>query len=458
MRHARTAPVERSLAIATLATTAIVSLPLAAGVDAAVATSPSNPGFESGLTGWAALAGTGVSVVQDVVHSGANAAALHRTKAQGPAALTDSPDTFTGLATGTTCTASAWVRGPSGLKAVVKFVAKDGSTTVKSSSRAVTFNGSWQQLPILTFVMPSGASTADLVYSAPAFPLGQTWHLDDTNATCGASSSSSPPTSSAPTSTAPTSTAPTSTAPTSTAPTSTAPTSTAPTSTAPTSTEPTSTAPTSTAPTGPVPTDYRAHWSLDEIDSPTALDSSGNGNDGTNHNVVGDGAGYAFNGVDSHVVVPTSGTLNPGSADFSWGVTVSMTQPPSPLGETYDVLRKGLVSTKGGDYKLEVKNVDGEALARCVAQTLRPDGTKVLAAIRGTTTLADGQPHVVTCTKTSTSITLKVDSLTPRTKTFSGGLGSVSNTSDLALGAKAETTATTGFDWFEGVIFDAWVD
>jgi hypothetical protein len=202
---------------------------------------------------------------------------------------------------------------------------------------------------------------------------------------------------------------------------------------------------------------FRAHWSLDEVGSATAFDSSGNSNNGTNDNIVGDGSGYTFNGTDSRVIVPTSGSLNPGSADFSWSVTLSMSAPPSPVGETYDVLRKGLVTNKGGDYKLEVKNVKGKALARCVAKTVRAGGTKVLASIQGTKTLADGQPHVVTCLKTSTSITLKVDSLAPRTKTYAGGLGSVSNTADLALGAKAESTASSGFDWFKGKIFDAWV-
>jgi len=204
--------------------------------------------------------------------------------------------------------------------------------------------------------------------------------------------------------------------------------------------------------------DLRAHWTLDEIDSPTAFDSSPNGNNGTNIDIVGDGSGYTFNGVDSRVVVPSSDSLNPGVADFAWGVTLTMTAPPSPVGETYDVLRKGLVTTKGGDYKLEVKNIKGNAVARCVSKSVRSDGTKVLAAIQSTaTTLADGQPHVVTCTKTSTSISIKVDTRALRTKSFSGGLGSVSNTSELALGAKAESTATTGFDWFEGVISDAWV-
>lgn len=204
-------------------------------------------------------------------------------------------------------------------------------------------------------------------------------------------------------------------------------------------------------------TTFRAHWSLDETAGTTAFDASGNGNNGTSSNVVGDGSGYTFNGTDSRVVVPSSAGLNPGAADFSWGVTLSMTAPPTPVGETYDVLRKGLVTNKGGDYKVEVKNVKGKALARCVTKTIRPNGTKVLASIQGTRTLADGVPHVVTCLKTSTGITLTVDSLAPRAKAYAGGLGSVSNTADLALGAKAESTATTGFDWFRGEIFDAWV-
>lgn len=202
---------------------------------------------------------------------------------------------------------------------------------------------------------------------------------------------------------------------------------------------------------------FLGHWTLDEIGSPTAFDSSGYGNDGANYNVTGNGIGYAFNGVDSRVIVPTSASLNPDAADFSFGVTVSMSTPPSPVGETYDVLRKGLSTTKGGNYKVEVKNVNGKALARCVVRSFRTNGTKVLAAVQGTTSLADGRQHMVTCVKTATSIILYVDSLAARTKSYVGGLGSVTNTSVLALGAKGEDTATTGFDWFEGTIYDAWV-
>jgi hypothetical protein len=202
---------------------------------------------------------------------------------------------------------------------------------------------------------------------------------------------------------------------------------------------------------------YRAHWRLDEIHGRTASDSSGHHNDGRRHHVVGDGRGYRFNGVDSRVIVPSSATLNPRFEAFSWGVTLRMGKAPSPVGETYDVLRKGLVSTKGGDYKVEVMNVGGKAVARCVTRSFRSNGTRVLASVEGTTDLANHRRHRITCKKTATSITLKVDSRARRTKSYSGGLGSVSNTSNLALGAKAESTATTGFDWFKGEIFNAWV-
>jgi hypothetical protein len=202
---------------------------------------------------------------------------------------------------------------------------------------------------------------------------------------------------------------------------------------------------------------YRAHWTLDEVGSRTAFDSSASGNDGANSNVTGNGSGYTFNGVNSRVIVPDAASLNSGTGDFSWGVTLTMTDPPTPKGETYDLLRKGLAGAKGGDYKLEIMNAGGKAKARCVFNSILGNGKRAPSAIMGTTSLADGRTHTVTCTKTATGITVAVDSLAPRTRTIAGGLGSVSNTYDLALGAKAETTAKSGFDWFKGVLWDAWV-
>jgi hypothetical protein len=211
------------------------------------------------------------------------------------------------------------------------------------------------------------------------------------------------------------------------------------------------------APSAQAAQGYRAHWTLDEIGSGTAFDSSGNHNDGANFNVAGDGDGYTFNGESSRVIVPNSPTLNSGTGDFSWGVTLSMTEPPMPVGETYDILRKGLAGSKGGDYKLEIMNSGGSAKARCVFNSVLPSGVRANLAQLDANSLADGRLHTITCTKTANAITVQVDSHTPKTKTISGGLGTVSNTFDLALGAKAEQTAKSGFDWFEGELTDAWV-
>lgn len=204
---------------------------------------------------------------------------------------------------------------------------------------------------------------------------------------------------------------------------------------------------------------FGGHWHLDEKNGSKAHDATGNGNQGANHHTVGNGSGYVFNGKNARVIVPSSNSLNPGGSDFSFGVTLKMTKPPTKVGETYDVLRKGLASTKGGDYKLEIKNVKGKAVARCVVKSVRDNGRRVNANIQGVSKrdLADGKAHTVTCAKTASRISLKVDSLKLRSKTYAAGLGTVSNNKDLALGAKAESSAKSGFDWYNGVMNDAWV-
>ncbi len=204
---------------------------------------------------------------------------------------------------------------------------------------------------------------------------------------------------------------------------------------------------------------FGGHWHLDEKSGTTAHDASGNRNHGTSHHTVGTGSGYEFNGTNARVIVPSSKSLNPAGISFSFGVILKMTRPPAKLGETYDVLRKGLTSTKGGDYKLEIKNVKGRAVARCVVKSVRDNGRRVNASVQGVSNrdLADGRQHTLTCTKGADAISLKVDALKLRSKTYTAGLGTVSNNLDLALGAKAESSAKSGFDWYRGIIKDAWV-
>jgi hypothetical protein len=200
----------------------------------------------------------------------------------------------------------------------------------------------------------------------------------------------------------------------------------------------------------------RGHWPMNEVKGSTVKDTSGHHHDGKSFHVTRNGSAYTFNGRNSRVIVPNAGILNPKNRAFSLHVKLKMDTPPMPVGETYDVLRKGLVSSAGGDYKLEIQNRNGEANAHCVVRTVRKDGTRLpTASVFGTTDLADNKFHVITCSKTSKGLTLKVDSMAPVTRLFT--LGSVSNPADLGLGAKAEMTATTGFDWFDGVMADAFI-
>ena len=188
----------------------------------------------------------------------------------------------------------------------------------------------------------------------------------------------------------------------------------------------------------------RARWLLNETAGSIAFDATGNGNNGVADNTTGDGAGYRFNGVNSRVVVPSSSSLNPGIAPFSFSVTFS-TSAPLGTGEDYDMLRKGLAATKGGEYKVELIQVNGQGRALCLVK----DALKVTATIRGTTNLIDGKTHTITCSKTSTGVTMYVDGLAPRSKVVPL-LGSISNTASLVLGAKAE-----GGDWYDGYLGEA---
>lgn len=204
------------------------------------------------------------------------------------------------------------------------------------------------------------------------------------------------------------------------------------------------------APTQPEPSgDVGAHWGFNETGQPPSVlaDDSGNRNDGRPRGgIVGTGSAYSFNGKTGLVEVPDSPTLDPGTAGFTSTVRITTSLPAS--GAHYDVLRKGLGSTSGGQFGLQLVNANGVARPVCFVE----DSAGHKATIRGSgDTLADGQAHTITCRKTSTGLTVTVDGGSSRTRTVSAGLGSVSNASSLVLGA----TRPSGGNWFAGSIADA---
>lgn len=206
-------------------------------------------------------------------------------------------------------------------------------------------------------------------------------------------------------------------------------------------------------PTAAEATTTVAQWNMDNTFGDTMEDSSGNGNNGTMYNIVTSGVGYIFDGGTSKVVVPDSPTLNPGSADFSFSVQVQTSVVP-PIEKDYDLLRKGNVGTPGGEYKVEMINVNGKAKALCLVK----DSLGHSKTIRGggPINLADNQLHTITCTKTATSFSIKVDSRAPSAK--SASIGSISNSLPLLIGVKTadapENDLATG-DWYNGAMRSA---
>jgi methionine-rich copper-binding protein CopC len=174
-----------------------------------------------------------------------------------------------------------------------------------------------------------------------------------------------------------------------------------------------------------------ALWHMETL--PTMTDSSGNGLNGTASSSgvslvpgLNSGNGYHFSGT-GHVTVPNKALLNPGTADFSVTVHVRFTAAPSG---DYDLIRKGLSSATGGEWKMEIFP---SSTLKAPAYCLFKDGAGKVAALRGNANLNDGTWHTITCAKTSTAIKLTVDSTT---LSKAATLGSISNTADLVVGQK----------------------
>jgi hypothetical protein len=194
-----------------------------------------------------------------------------------------------------------------------------------------------------------------------------------------------------------------------------------------------------------------AQWNMDNAFGTTMEDSSGNGNNGTTYNIVTSGGGYIFDGGTSKVIVPDSPTLNPGDKDFSYTVQVQFDVIP-PKARDYDLMRKGLSSTGGGEFKVEIVYGKGLAKAQCVVK----DAAGHEAGLRGTANLADNQLHTITCKKTSTALIQIVDNGRARKK--SASLGSISNGEPLTIGVKEPDSPENDLrdgDWYNGVMRSA---
>ena len=180
-----------------------------------------------------------------------------------------------------------------------------------------------------------------------------------------------------------------------------------------------------------------ADWQMNDT-SGQMIDSSGNNNTGTPTNVGQTGSSFVFNGSTSYVTVPDSDSLDPEGKDITLSTGVTVTDTPMD-DDSYDIVRKGLSGTPGGDYKMEIKRAADPTVGRLHCLFKGDGGTVDKVARRD---IVDGNFHTLECIKTSTSVVARIDGEIGGTTA-----GSISNASNVMVGAK---TANPLDDVFNG--------
>jgi hypothetical protein len=173
-------------------------------------------------------------------------------------------------------------------------------------------------------------------------------------------------------------------------------------------------------------------WNFEESSGTTAHDSSSFNNDGTIlkqptlRQAGHTGSAFLFGTNSSWVKVPTAASLNPGTADFEASAWIKGTVAPAS-GQTYDVIRKGLSTTAGGEYKLEI--IPGGKV-RCSAK----DAARVRGVATSTTSVMNGAWHKVACRLTGSTWAVVVDDSVRASRSVP--FGTIANTKDLSVGSK----------------------
>ncbi len=207
--------------------------------------------------------------------------------------------------------------------------------------------------------------------------------------------------------------------------------------------------------------DVVAHWQMDEgAGAAVMIDSAplGGDNHGTIVNVTTgvpglvSGNAYSFSGETAYVEVPDADGLDPGSSTIRLTATVLAVNVPMP-DDSYDLVRKGYSTTRGGDWKMEIKrNPNNHSVGRlhCSFKGVLPDGRRRTVARVAQVDIIDGRTHTLQCLRTSTGVTALVDG---RAFTKSGASGSIANDQPVVVGAKM-----SGDDVLQGTLDEVIVD
>lgn len=97
--------------------------------------------------------------------------------------------------------------------------------------------------------------------------------------------------------------------------------------------------------------------------------------------------------------------LDPGTKAFEWGATVKLA--PAETSKGANVVQKGLFNEVGGQWKLQIDG--GAGLPSCLVSGTLADGTTARTTVVAKVSVADGKWHQVTCRRTGTTVSVRVD-------------------------------------------------
>jgi concanavalin A-like lectin/glucanase superfamily protein len=171
-----------------------------------------------------------------------------------------------------------------------------------------------------------------------------------------------------------------------------------------------------------------ANWQMNER-SGKMIDSSRHRNNGTPKHVRQTGSTYVFNGSTSRVAVRDDNSLDPAARGITLKASVRVAGKRLD-DDSYDIVRKGLSGTPGGDYKMEIYRTSNPAVGKlhCFFK-----GSQGIARVLAPPNIVDRKWHTLACTKTGNSVVARVDG---RSYMQSGSAGSISNSKEVLIGAK----------------------
>jgi concanavalin A-like lectin/glucanase superfamily protein len=190
------------------------------------------------------------------------------------------------------------------------------------------------------------------------------------------------------------------------------------------------------------------NYTGDETSGTVAVDSSAYGNNGSLHQVALGGQVYSFNGSTSYIQTPASASINPGTAAFSYAVSINIS-PTTIFSHDLSLVRRGSSKFAGAYYKMEMVYNKATGTMRLECAFRDQTGARGFVATSGNT-LNDGIWHTLTCSKTATTVSLTKDG---KTRTNPATLGNMSSTVPLFFGAE-QVGATSFWEHFAGQMDD----